>query len=122
MLSCRLFLGILKTKDNSLRLNIEDESFMSKSAADSSNLMNFSASQHNNTTLAGNISLMGSGGHNDSIDDMSFNKTAKLHAFDLTFTNVNVSDQSILVRLKEAFQLYLRKDEVHEILSILFCF
>lgn len=101
--------GILKTKDNSLRLNIEDESFMSKTTAETSNL-NFSISQHNNTAMAGNISLLG-GGHNDSTDDMSFNKTAKLHAFDLTFTNVNVSDQSILIRLKEAFQLFLRKDE-----------
>jgi len=60
-----------------------------------------------------NLTLLG--GHNESGDmtaDMSFNKTAKLHAFDMTFTNVSGADQSGLVRLKEAFQLFLRKDEV----------
>lgn len=105
--------GILKTKDNSLRLG-DDNSFMSRTAADmnNSNLMEFSPC-HNNTAISGNISLLGNG-QNDSLgDDMSFNKTSKLHAFDLTFSGVNVPDRPILIRLKEAFQLYLRKDEVN---------
>ena len=103
--------GILKTKDNSLRLG--DDSFMSRTAADlnNSNLMGFSPC-HNNTAIAGNISLLGNGQNDSLSEDMSFNKTAKLHAFDLTFSGVNVPDRPILIRLKEAFQLYLRKDEV----------
>jgi hypothetical protein len=39
----------------------------------------------------------------------SFNFKAK--TFDFTFSNTNSSDQ--IVRMKEAFQLYLRKDEVN---------
>ncbi len=114
-----VFQGILKTKDNSLRLNIEDDSFMSKasSAFDTSNLMSFSPlpNRLNNTSIVNTSNLTLLGGHNESGDmtaDMSFNKTAKLHAFDMTFTNVSGADQSGLVRLKEAFQLFLRKDEV----------
>ena len=42
-------------------------------------------------------------------EDASFRTRGQL---DFTFSNLNTSDQSILVRLKEAFQLYLRKDEV----------
>jgi len=111
--------GILKTKDNSLRLNIEDDSFMSKtnSAFDTSNLMSFSPlpNRLNNTSIANTSNLTLLGGHNDSGDitaDISFNKTSKLHAFDMTFTNVSGVDHSSLIRLKEAFQLFLRKDEV----------
>lgn len=94
--------GILKTKDNSLRLNIEDNSFMSTTNRTSTNLID-SSSLHNNTMLTG---------HNDSYsDDMSFNKTAKLQNFDLTFSQSAGNDHSLLVRLKEAFQLFLRKEE-----------
>lgn len=42
-------------------------------------------------------------------EDPSFRNRGQL---DFTFSNLNTSDQSILLRLKEAFQLYLRKDEV----------
>ena len=47
----------------------------------------------------------------DRFEASTFNKT-KLAAFDFTFSNVSASDQSSLIRLKEAFQLYLRKDDV----------
>ena len=54
--------------------------------------------------------------HNFSVnetlqEDSSFNFKGKINTFDLTFSNLNSSDQSILIRMKEAFQLYLRKDE-----------
>lgn len=54
---------------------------------------------------------------NDTISDDRFETSAfsktKMAAFDFTFSNVNASDQSALIRLKEAFQLYLRKDDVN---------
>jgi hypothetical protein len=45
-------------------------------------------------------------------DTTSFNFKGKMNLLDFTFSNLT-TDQSILVRLKEAFQLFLRKDEVH---------
>lgn len=45
-------------------------------------------------------------------DTTSFSFKGKMNSLDFTFSNLTTSDQSILVRLKEAFQLYLRKDEV----------
>jgi hypothetical protein len=116
--------GILKTKDNSLRL--EDDSFMRNTtsmmmssnaiASDQTSNINLSFGNQNNTLS--NMSLYaGNDLSNTTLqqsgDEFSFNKGNKqLHTFDMTFTNLNSNDQSILLRFKEAFQLFLKKDEV----------
>ena len=111
--------GILKTKDNSLRLNIEDDIFM-KNVASTSETLNYS--NFANNTL-GNISLLGGNEMSNTTlqggDEYSFSRAAKPHSFDMTFTNLNVNDQSLLVRFKEAFQLFLRKDEVKQAVSFI---
>lgn len=43
-------------------------------------------------------------------DEISFRGSSN-QSFEFTFTNMATSDQSLLVKLKEAFQFYLRKEE-----------
>jgi hypothetical protein len=45
-------------------------------------------------------------------EDVSFSVKASRQAFDFTFNNLAKPDQLIFSNLKEAFQCYLKKDEV----------
>lgn len=46
-------------------------------------------------------------------DDLSFTmKSGSRQSFDMNFSNLMASDQSMVLMLKEAFQCYLKKDEV----------
>ena len=103
--------GILKTKDNSLRLSIEEESFradanqsMDASYTANANLMRGVNTSTNYNDLS-NVSMQ-------SMDDISFNfKMNNRPSLDFTFSNMASADQFNLTRLKEAFQCYLKKEE-----------
>ena len=84
--------------------SIEEES-LSRTAIDHSNNR---SNLIDNTNMSMNESAFPTGD-----ETTSFNFKGKMNSLDFTFSNLTTSDQSILVRLKEAFQLYLRKDEVY---------
>lgn len=56
-----------------------------------------------------NVSMHFGGGGGD---DTTFNFRGNRQSFDLNFSNLVGTDQSLVQALKEAFQFYLRKDEV----------
>ena len=78
---------------------MEDESLMSVAGE---HLPNTSLNLSTGLAETSNASI-----HLD--EDTSFRARGQ---FDLTFSNLSTTDQTVLVRLKEAFQLYLRKEEV----------
>jgi hypothetical protein len=114
--------GILRTKDNSLRLSIDEESSFTlgnrgDQSIDNSYLVGNSLLRGSNNTPNQNFSQYNPDLSNvsmQSLDDMSFNfnKTSNRQAtFDFTFSNMASGDQLNLTRLKEAFQCYLKKEE-----------
>jgi hypothetical protein len=124
--------GILKTKDNTVSLSIDEEtsfnqsidaSYMNTAPGQQSSISFLNRTPHHNTSVSvaatatgvnqtynadlSNISIQ-------SMDDMSFsfkNATNNRQSFDFTFSNLGQSDQYNLNRLKEAFQCYLKKEE-----------
>ena len=100
--------GILKTKDHSLRLSIDEEGVLSMNEGNQSiDGSYFRSNLPNNTPFndLSNVSVQ-------SMDDTSFNFKGARQSFEFTFTNMASSDQLMLNRLKEAFQCYLKKEEV----------
>ncbi|CAF0780515.1 unnamed protein product [Brachionus calyciflorus] len=90
---------ILKVKDNSLRLSLDEESFTTNRADQSlSNVSNFHFDL--------NSSVQSLGG-----EDTSFYKGAHRQSLDFTFSNLNSKEQLALTKLKESFQCYLKKEE-----------
>ena len=64
-----------------------------------------------NTTASNTDHFNNSGIQN--VDDMSFTmRSGSRQSFDMNFSNLMASDQSMVLMLKEAFQCYLKKDEV----------
>ena len=54
-----------------------------------------------------------------NVDDLSFTmRGGSRQSFDMNFSNLMASDQSMVLMLKEAFQCYLKKDEVKEEKSV----
>lgn len=100
--------GILKTRDNSPRFSLDEESFhvenTSFANAHMSSVLNATAS--NVTTDHFNASSI------QNVDDLSFTmRGASRQSLDMNFSNLMASDQSMVLMLKEAFQCYLKKDE-----------
>lgn len=97
---------ILKVKDNSLRLSIDEESFSIGKADQSLEMSNLRSNTSNYHFSDLNSSVQSNG------EDISFYKGANRHTFDFTFSNLAKSEQTVLNKLKDAFQFYLKKEEV----------
>ena len=89
-------------------INRGDQSIADVSYNNAANVLRSNNTPHNcsqNNADFSNISMM---------DDMSFNfRTGNRQSFDFTFSSLASSDQLNMTRLKEAFQSYLKKEEVN---------
>jgi hypothetical protein len=100
--------GILRTKDHSLRLSIDEEGAFCLNEGSQSGL-DGSYSVFKGTTALNDLSNVSV----QSFDDTSFNFKATRQSFDFNFTNFANSDQLMLNKLIEAFQCFLKKEEVY---------
>lgn len=100
--------GILKTKDHSLRLSIDEEGILSMNEGNQSIDGSYLRQNFANNTQFNDISNLSI----QSMDDTSFNFKGARQSFDFTFSNMASTDHLMFNRLKEAFQCYLKKEEV----------
>lgn len=102
---------ILKVKDNSLRLSIDEESFSGAKADQSLEMSQIKSNVSNYHFSDLNSSVQSLG------EDTSFYKGMPRHTFDFTFSNLAKGEQLALNKFKEAFQCYLKKEEVNKFLK-----
>jgi hypothetical protein len=121
--------GILRAKDTSLRLSmgggggVTGEESIHLMRFDSPGDLSFNPAQLRlnqtgmNHTLNDMLNMSPGAQQNlstlDSDVSFSVKAAAARQSFDFTFNNLAAADQLTLNRLKEAFQFYLKKDEVN---------
>ena len=118
--------GILKAKDNSLRLSIDEESPSmllnqtggnggeatanhSMEMSSANNLASRHHQQHSTSMHFNDLSNLSMQMSGD--ESMLNNFRGNRQSLDFTFSNLASTDQFMLNRLKEAFQCYLKKEE-----------